>query len=156
MNSVIEGTFHIQGQRFAIVASRFNDLIVSKLVEGASQTLYKYGLSDKNLDVISVPGAFEIPLTTMLLAKSKKYDAIICLGCVIRGQTSHYDYVCNEAAKGLSQVMMETNIPVSFGILTTENLEQAFDRAGGKLGNKGAEAALVAVEMSNLVNKISK
>jgi 6,7-dimethyl-8-ribityllumazine synthase len=156
MPNLIEGTFNTSNKKFAIVASRFNELIVSKLVEGATQTLLKQGLADKDLDIVSVPGAFEIPLAAKKLAETKRFDGIICLGCVIRGQTSHYDYVCNEVAKGISTVMQETSVPVAFGILTTENLEQAFDRSGGKLGNKGAEAALVALEMANLLNKISK
>ena len=120
------------------------------------KTLLSNGVNDRDLDIVKVPGAFEIPLAAMTLAKSKKYDAIICVGAVIRGATTHYEYVCGEMAKGLSQVMMSTGVPTTFGVLTVENLEQAFERAGSKAGNKGHEAAMAAIEMSNLMNKLTK
>ncbi|HDB7654888.1 TPA: 6,7-dimethyl-8-ribityllumazine synthase [Staphylococcus aureus] len=140
--------------KVAIVVSRFNDFITGRLLEGAKDTLIRHDVNEDNIDVAFVPGAFEIPLVAKKLASSGNYDAIITLGCVIRGATSHYDYVCNEVAKGVSKVNDQTNVPVIFGILTTESIEQAVERAGTKAGNKGAEAAVSAIEMANLLKSI--
>ncbi|HDK3174348.1 TPA: 6,7-dimethyl-8-ribityllumazine synthase [Staphylococcus aureus] len=140
--------------KVAIVVSRFNDFITGRLLEGAKDTLIRHDVNEDNIDVAYVPGAFEIPLVAKKLASSGNYDAVITLGCVIRGATSHYDYVCNEVAKGVSKVNDQTNVPVIFGILTTESIEQAVERAGTKAGNKGAEAAVSAIEMVNLLKSI--
>lgn len=140
--------------KVAIVVSRFNDFITGRLLEGAKDTLIRHDVNEDNIDVAFVPGAFEIPLVAKKLASSGNYDAVITLGCVIRGATSHYDYVCNEVAKGVSKVNDQTNVPVIFGILTTESIEQAVERAGTKAGNKGAEAAVSAIEMANLLKSI--
>lgn len=140
--------------KVAIVVSRFNDFITGRLLEGAKDTLIRHDVNEDNIDVAYVPGAFEIPLVAKKLASSGNYDAVITLGCVIRGATSHYDYVCNEVAKGVSKVNDQTNVPVIFGILTTESIEQAVERAGTKAGNKGAEAAVSAIEMANLLKAI--
>ncbi|HHC6362334.1 TPA: 6,7-dimethyl-8-ribityllumazine synthase [Staphylococcus aureus] len=140
--------------KVAIVVSRFNDFITGRLLEGAKDTLIRHDVNEDNIDVAYVPGAFEIPLVAKKLASSGNYDAVITLGCVIRGATSHYDYVCNEVAKGVSKVNDQTNVPVIFGILTTESIEQAVERAGTKAGNKGAEAAISAIEMANLLKSI--
>ena len=152
----IEGNLNAEGKKFAIVASRFNDLIVEKLTSGASDALVRHGASVNDVDTIYVPGAFEIPLAALTVAKTGKYDGIVCVGAVIRGSTTHYDYVCNEVAKGISHVSLTTGVPCAFGVLTTENLEQAFERAGSKAGNKGAESAVAVIEMVNLLNKISR
>lgn len=140
--------------KVAIVVSRFNDFITGRLLEGAKDTLIRHDVNEDNIDVAYVPGAFEIPLVAKKLASSGNYDAVITLGCVIRGATSHYDYACNEVAKGVSKVNDQTNVPVIFGILTTESIEQAVERAGTKAGNKGAEAAVSAIEMANLLKSI--
>ncbi|HDA7851654.1 TPA: 6,7-dimethyl-8-ribityllumazine synthase [Staphylococcus aureus] len=140
--------------KVAIVVSRFNDFITGRLLEGAKDTLIRHDVNEDNIDVAYVPGAFEIPLVAKKLASSGNYDAVITLGCVIRGATSHYDYVCNEVAKGVSKVNDQTNVPVIFGILTTESIEQAVERAGTKAGNKGAEVAVSAIEMANLLKSI--
>lgn len=140
--------------KVAIVVSRFNDFITGRLLEGAKDTLIRHDVNEDNIDVAFVPGAFEIPLVAKKLASSGNYDAVITLGCVIRGATSHFDYVCNEVAKGVSKVNDQTNVPVIFGILTTESIEQGVERAGTKAGNKGAEAAVSAIEMANLLKSI--
>ncbi|HCW0006243.1 TPA: 6,7-dimethyl-8-ribityllumazine synthase [Staphylococcus aureus] len=140
--------------KVAIVVSRFNDFITGRLLEGAKDTLIRHDVNEDNIDVAFVPGAFEIPLVAKKLASSGNYDAVITLGCVIRGATSHFDYVCNEVAKGVSKVNDQTNVPVIFGILTTESIEQAVERAGTKASNKGAEAAVSAIEMANLLKSI--
>lgn len=140
--------------KVAIVVSRFNDFITGRLLEGAKDTLIRHDVNEDNIDVAFVPGAFEIPLVAKKLASSGNYDVVITLGCVIRGATSHFDYVCNEVAKGVSKVNDQTNVPVIFGILTTESIEQAVERAGTKAGNKGAEAAVSAIEMANLLKSI--
>ncbi|MGT2357521.1 6,7-dimethyl-8-ribityllumazine synthase [Staphylococcus aureus] len=145
-----EGKLIGKDLKVAIVVSRFNDFITGRLLEGAKNTLIRHDVNEDNIDVAFVPGAFEIPLVAKKLASSGNYDAIITLGCVIRGATSHYDYVCNEVAKGVSKVNDQTNVPVIFGILTTESIEQAVERAGTKAGNKGAEAAVSAIEMTHL------
>lgn len=149
-----EGKLIGKDLKVAIVVSRFNDFITGILLEGAKDTLIRHDVNEDNIDVAFVPGAFEIPLVAKKLASSGNYDAIITLGCVIRGATSHYDYVCNEVAKGVSKVNDQTNVPVIFGILTTESIEQAVERAGTKAGNKGAEAAVSAIEMANLLKSI--
>ncbi|WP_271398519.1 6,7-dimethyl-8-ribityllumazine synthase [Salinicoccus roseus] len=140
--------------KIAIVAGRFNDFITSQLVSGAEGALVSHDVDTEDIDLIYVPGAFEIPLAAKTLAESGNYDAVVALGCVIRGSTTHYDYVCNEAAKGISQAGLTTGVPVMFGIITTENIEQAIERAGTKAGNKGAETATGAIEMANLMKKI--
>ncbi|HDA7204833.1 TPA: 6,7-dimethyl-8-ribityllumazine synthase [Staphylococcus aureus] len=149
-----EGKLIGKDLKVAIVVSRFNDFITGRLLEGAKDTLIRHDVNEDNIDVAFVPGAFEIPLVAEKLASSGNYDAVITLGCVIRGATSHYDYVCNEVAKGVSKVNDQTNVPVIFGILTTESIEQAVERAGTKAGNKGAEAAVSAIEMANLLKSI--
>lgn len=149
-----EGKLIGKDLKVAIVVSRFNDFITGRLLEGAKDTLIRHDVNEDNIDVAFVPGAFEIPLVAKKLASSGNYYAIITLGCVIRGATSHYDYVCNEVAKGVSKVNDQTNVPVIFGILTTESIEQAVERAGTKAGNKGAEAAVSAIEMANLLKSI--
>ena len=138
----------------AIVVSRFNDFITGRLLEGAKDTLIRHEVNADNIDVAYVPGAFEIPLVAKKLAEKEKYDAVITLGCVIKGSTSHYDYVCNEVSKGNSRANDVTNTPVIFGVLTTDNIEQAVERAGTKAGNKGSEAAISAIEMANLLKSI--
>ncbi|MFZ4714271.1 MAG: 6,7-dimethyl-8-ribityllumazine synthase [Bacteriovoracaceae bacterium] len=155
MNS-ISGSLSAEKKKICIVAARFNDLIVEKLVSGAKDCLLRHGMNENELDIVWVPGAFEIPLMSQALAESKKYDGIVALGCVIRGSTTHYDYVCSEVAKGISTVMLKTGVPVAFGVLTTENLEQAFERSGSKAGNKGYEAAQCTIEMCNLLSKVTK
>ena len=143
-----------EGMKVAIVASRFNEIIVKKLLDGAVDGLVRHGVKDDNITAVWVPGAFEIPVIADKLASSGKYDAVIAVGAVIRGATSHYDYVCNEVSKGVAQVGLKNGIPVLFGINTTENIEQAIERAGSKAGNKGYDCALSAVEMVNLMKKL--
>lgn len=139
-----------EGMKVAIVASRFNEIITNKLLGGAVDGLVRHGMEEEDITAVWVPGAFEIPVIAKRLAESGKYDAVICVGAVIRGQTSHYDYVCNEVSKGIAQVSLQTGVPVMFGIVTTENIEQAIARAGSKAGNKGYDCALGAIEMVNL------
>ena len=143
-----------EGMRVGSVASRFNEIIVNKLLGGAIDGLVRHGVEEENITAAWVPGAFEIPLTAARMAKSGKYDAVICVGAVIRGDTTHYDYVCNEVSKGVAQVGLSTGIPILFGILTTENIEQAIARAGSKAGNKGYDCALSAIEMVNLLEQM--
>ena len=152
----LEGKVVAQQMKVAVVAARFNEFIVSKLVSGAQDALIRHGVDDDNIDIAWVPGAFEIPLIAQKFAQSGQYDAVICLGAVIRGATSHYDYVCNEASKGIAQVSLNTGIPVLFGVLTTANIEQAVERAGTKAGNKGYDVACSAIEMVNLIKTIEK
>lgn len=140
--------------KVAIVVSRFNDFITNRLLDGAKDTLVRHEVPQENIDVAYVPGAFEIPLVAKKLAQKDEYDAVITLGCVIRGSTSHYDYVCNEVAKGVSKANDVADTPVIFGVVTTENIEQAVERAGTKAGNKGADAAISAIEMANLLKEI--
>jgi 6,7-dimethyl-8-ribityllumazine synthase len=142
--------------QFAIIVGRFNELIGKSLLEGAIDALVRHGVKDENITVVKVPGAFEIPLTAQHLAKSGRYAAIICLGAVIRGATSHYNFVAGQVAGGIAQVSLETGVPVIFGVLTTENIEQAIERAGTKAGNKGADAAIAAIEMADLLSKVKK
>jgi len=151
---ILQGNLVDKGGRYALVASRFNDFIVEKLVSGALDTLLRHGADDANIDLVRVPGAFELGLVCKRLADSGDYDAIIALGCVIRGGTAHFDYVAGEAVKCLAAAGMSSGVPVIFGVLTTENIEQAIERAGSKMGNKGAEAALTAIEMVDLLRKL--
>lgn len=150
----IEGKLVAEEIKIGIVAARFNEFITSKLVSGAEDALIRHGIKDEDIHVAWVPGAFEIPLIASKMAKSGKYDAVICLGAVIRGSTSHYDYVCSEVSKGIATVSLDSGIPVMFGVLTTENIEQAIERAGTKAGNKGYDCALGAIEMINLIREI--
>ncbi|MCC8160798.1 MAG: 6,7-dimethyl-8-ribityllumazine synthase [Oscillospiraceae bacterium] len=147
---VLEGKLVAQGAKIGLVASRFNEFIVSKLISGAVDGLVRHDVNEDDITLAWVPGAFEIPVTAQKMAESGKYDAVICLGAVIRGATSHYDYVCNEVSKGIATVSLKTGVPVLFGIVTTENIEQAIERAGTKAGNKGYDCALSAIEMINL------
>ncbi len=151
---VLEGNLIGSNKKFAIVASRFNEFIVNKLIGGANDGLVRHGVNDDDITLVWVPGAFEIPYAAQRLAKSGNFDAVICLGAVIRGSTSHYDYVCAEVSKGIASVSLNTNVPVIFGILTTDNIEQAIERAGTKAGNKGYDAAVTAIECVNLSEKI--
>ncbi|MBR2189918.1 MAG: 6,7-dimethyl-8-ribityllumazine synthase [Eubacterium sp.] len=143
-----------EGMKVGIVAARFNEIIVSKLLGGAVDGLVRHGVDEENITAAWVPGAFEIPTAALKMAQSGKYDAVICVGTVIRGQTSHYDYVCNEVSKGIAQIAMQTGVPTLFGIVTTENIEQAIARAGSKAGNKGYDCALAAIEMVNLLEQL--
>ena len=152
--NILEGKVVADGMKVGIVVARFNEFITSKLLSGAIDGLVRHDVKEDDVDVAWVPGAFEIPLVASKMAKSRKYDAVICLGAVIRGSTSHYDYVCNEVSKGIAAVSMENDIPVMFGVITTENIEQAIERSGSKAGNKGYECALGAIEMVNLIRKI--
>ena len=154
MANIIEGYIRGKGLKFGIVAARFNEFIVSKLVGGALDTLHRHETADSDIDVAWVPGAFEIPVVAKKMAESGKYDAVLCLGAVIRGSTTHYDYVCNEVSKGVAQVGLQTGVPTIFGVVTTENIEQAIERAGTKAGNKGADAAMAAMEMASLLGKL--
>lgn len=154
MAKTIEGKLTAQGLKFGVVVSRFNEFINSKLLGGALDALTRHGADDSDIDVAWVPGAYEIPLIAQKMANSKKYDAVICLGTVIRGSTTHYDYVCNEVAKGVAHVGLASGVPTMFGVVTTENIEQAIERAGTKAGNKGFDAAVAAIEMANLLKEI--
>lgn len=151
---IFEGKVNGRGLKFAIVVARFNEFITSKLLGGALDTLKRHETSEEDIDVAWVPGAFEIPLIAKKLATTNKYDAIICLGAVIRGSTTHYDYVCNEVSKGVAQIGLTTGVPAIFGVVTTENIEQAIERAGTKAGNKGSDAAISAMEMANLIKNL--
>ncbi len=154
MPRVLEGQLSAEGLKFGIIVSRFNDFISSRLVEGAMDALLRHGATEEQVSVIKVPGAFEIPLTAKKLAESGRYDAVICLGAVIRGSTPHFDYVAAEVSKGIASVSLESRIPVTFGVLTTDNLEQAIERAGSKSGNKGYDGAMAAIEMVNLFKEL--
>jgi 6,7-dimethyl-8-ribityllumazine synthase len=156
MPQIIDANLSAKGKKFGIIVSRFNDFITSKLVDGAMDALIRSGARDQDITIVRVPGAFEIPLAAQKMAGAKIYDAIICLGAVIRGATSHYDYVCAEVSKGIASVSLETGVPVMFGILTTETIEQAIERAGTKAGNKGFDTALGAIEMANLGEILGK
>ena len=146
-----EGTLVSQGIKIGIVAARFNDFIVSRLIGGCEDTLLRHGVREEDISLAWVPGAFEIPLIASKMAKSGKFDAVIALGSVIRGSTSHYDYVCSEVSKGIANVSLNSDVPVLFGVLTTDSIEQAIERAGSKAGNKGSECAQGAIEMVNLI-----
>lgn len=154
MVQIKEGKLLGQGSKYGIVVARFNEFISSKLLSGAYDALQRHGVHDSDITTAWVPGAFEIPLVAQTMAASKKYDAIICLGAVIRGATSHYDLVCNEAAKGIAQASLKTGVPIMFGIVTTESIEQAVERAGTKAGNKGFDVACGAIEMVNLLKNL--
>ncbi|HEX2867474.1 MAG TPA: 6,7-dimethyl-8-ribityllumazine synthase [Ignavibacteriales bacterium] len=154
MSRVIEGKLSARDYRFAVVVSRFNDFISQKLLEGALDCLNRHHAEDENIDIVRVPGSFEIPLAAQRLADSKKYNAIICLGAVIRGATPHFDYVAAEVTKGIAQTSLKAGIPVAFGVLTTDTIEQAIERAGTKSGNKGWDAALTAIEMADLMKNL--
>lgn len=154
MLKTVEGKVSAEGLRFAIVVSRFNDFISSRLMEGAMDALVRHGAKEDQVSLVKVPGAFEIPLVAKKLAESGNYDAVICLGAVIRGSTPHFDYVAAEVSKGIAAVALESKVPVTFGVLTTDNLEQAIERAGSKSGNKGWDAAMAAMEMANLFKEL--
>jgi len=154
MPKIIEGNIVAKGMKFGIVASRFNDFICGRLIEGAIDALIRAGADEKDIIICKVPGAFELPLTAKKLAKSNRFDAIICLGAVIRGATPHFEYISAEVSKGIASVGLETEIPVVFGVLTTDTIEQAIERAGTKSGNKGADAAMSAIEMVDLFKRI--
>jgi len=151
---VIEGELQARDLKFALVASRYNDFVVDKLLKGAVEALRRHGASDQQIDIVRVPGAFEMPLIVRKLATSRRYDAIVALGAVIRGDTPHFEYVAGECASGIARIASETGVPVGFGVLTVETVEQANDRAGGKAGNKGAEAAHAALELANLLRRL--
>ena len=156
MPNYIEGSLIAEGKKFAMIVSRFNDFITDRLVGGAMDALIRSGARDEDIDIVKVPGAFEIPMLAQKMAARGRYDAIICLGAVIRGATSHYDYVCAEVSKGIASVSLESGVPVIFGVLTTDTIEQAVERAGTKAGNKGWDAAISAVEMANLTEAVSR
>jgi len=151
---IIKASLIAKGKKFGIVVSRFNEFISSKLTEGAVDTLVQHGVDENDISIVWVPGSFEIPMVAKKLASSSKYDAVICLGAIIRGETPHFDFIASEAAKGVAQVAMGSDVPCVFGIITTDNLEQALDRAGTKSGNKGRDAAKTAIEMCNLYTEI--
>ncbi|HID70900.1 MAG TPA: 6,7-dimethyl-8-ribityllumazine synthase [Desulfobacterales bacterium] len=153
MANYIEGNLKADGKKFGIIVARFNSFISEKLLEGALDSLLRSGAADDDIDVVRVPGAYEIPLIAKKMATAQKYDAVICLGVVIRGATPHFDVVVNEVAKGSAQVGLDTGVPVLFGVLTTETIEQAIERSGTKAGNKGAEVAVAAIEMADLISK---
>ena len=154
MAKFIEGKLQADGKKFGIVVSRFNSFIAERLLEGALDTLIRSGASDDQIEVARVPGAYELPLAAQKMAKSGRYDAVICLGVIIRGATPHFDFVANEAAKGIAQVGMDTEVPIMFGVLTTETIEQAIERAGTKAGNKGSDVASAAIEMVDLLGQL--
>lgn len=153
---IYSANLNSNGKKYAIVLARFNEFIVSKLLDGCIDGLTRHGVKDDEIEVIWVPGSFEIPITCKALAKTKKYDAVIALGAVIRGATTHYELVSTEVAKGIASSSLDTGVPIVFGVLTTENIEQAIERAGTKMGNKGFDAAVTAVEMANLLGEISE
>ncbi len=153
MAKYIEGNLSADGKKFGIIVARFNSFIGERLLEGAMDSLIRSGASDDDIEVLRVPGAYEIPLVAQKMAKSGRYDAVICLGAVIRGATPHFDFVANEAAKGIAMASMEADLPIIFGILTTDTIEQAIERAGTKAGNKGSDCAMTAIEMVNLLNQ---
>lgn len=154
MGNVFKGKMSGKGKRFGIVVSRFNEFITSKLLEGAVDTLIRHDVDESDIDIYWVPGSFEIPVITKKIAGTKKYDAIICLGAIIQGDTPHYEFIAGEVTKGIAMVSLESEIPVSFGVITTDNIEQAIERAGTKAGNKGKQSAESALEMANLIQKI--
>ena len=156
MFKIIEGKLLAEGKNFALVVSRFNDFITEKLLSGAFDALTRSGAKAENIDIVKVPGAFEIPLAAKKMAQKGRYHAVICLGAVIRGATPHFDYVSAEVSKGIAQVSLESSIPIIFGVVTTDTLEQAIERAGAKSGNKGWSAAMAAVEMANLIEAVEQ
>ena len=154
MSNLFEGVLLGKGLKFGVVISRFNEFITKKLLEGAQDALLRHGVSDGDIDIAWVPGSFEIPLVAKKLAQAKKYDAVICLGAVIRGATPHFEYIAAEVTKGIAKVGLETGLPIGYGIITADSLEQAIERAGTKAGNKGFDAAVDAIEMANLLRSI--
>jgi len=154
MAAVYEGNLDAKGLKFALIVSRFNSFICDRLVEGAMDALLRHGADEKSVHLVRVPGAFEIPVAAKKVVETKRYDAVICLGCVIRGATPHFDYVSAEVSKGVASVSLDSGIPVAFGVLTTDNIEQAIERAGTKAGNKGFDAAVSAIEMANLFKNL--
>jgi 6,7-dimethyl-8-ribityllumazine synthase len=156
MPRIIEGSLSAKGLTFGVVVSRFNDFIGDRLLEGAIDTLLRSGASETDINIVKVPGSFEIPVAAQALIKNGKYDAIICLGAIIRGSTPHFDYIASEAAKGIARLSMEAGLPIAFGIITADSIEQAIERAGTKSGNKGRDAALNAIEMANLFKELKK
>ncbi len=150
----VEGELLARDLRFALIAARFNDFVVEPLLRGALDALRRHGVSEKQIEVVRVPGAFDIPIVARKLAMSRRYEALIAIGAVIRGQTPHFDYVAGECAGGISRIALESGVPIAFGVLTTDTVEQAVDRAGGKAGNKGADAAMAAIEMANLLRRL--
>lgn len=155
MPKFFEGKLQAEGKKFGIVIARFNSFIAERLLEGALDTLLRSGVQDNEIEVARVPGAFEIPLVAQKMVRSGRYDAVICLGAVIRGSTPHFDFVANEATKGIAQASMESGVPIIFGVLTTDSIEQAIERAGSKAGNKGSECAATAIEMVNLLPQLA-
>jgi len=153
---IFKGNLIAQGLKFGIIVSRFNELVSSKLLDGAIDCLKRHGTNDEDIEIFYSPGSFEIPLIAKKLAQTGKYNAVICLGAIIRGETPHFDYIASEVSKGIAQVQLETGIPIAFGIITTDDVEQALNRSGMKNGNKGWDAALTAIEMANLINQIKK
>jgi 6,7-dimethyl-8-ribityllumazine synthase len=151
---VIEGELLVRDLRFGVVITRFNDFVVEPLLRGALDALKRHGAADKQIEIVRVPGAFDLPVAARKLALSRRYEALIALGAVIRGQTPHFEYVAGECASGLARIALESGVPIAFGVLTTDTMEQAVDRAGGKAGNKGADAALAALEMANLLRRL--
>lgn len=151
---IIEGELLVRDLRFGVVIARFNDFVVEPLLRGAVDALKRHGAADKQIEIVRVPGAFDLPIVVRKLALSRRYEALIALGAVIRGQTPHFDYVAGECASGLARIALESGVPIAFGVLTTDTMEQAVDRAGGKAGNKGADAALTALEMANLLRRL--
>ena len=151
---IIEGELLVRDLRFGVVITRFNDFVVEPLLRGALDALKRHGAADKQIEIVRVPGAFDLPVAARKLALSRRYEALIALGAVIRGQTPHFDYVAGECASGLARIALESGVPIAFGVLTTDTMEQAVDRAGGKAGNKGADAALAALEMANLLRRL--
>ena len=156
MPNVFEGNLSAKGLKIAIVASRFNDFIGERLLDGAMDTLLRSGMDEKDIDVFKVPGTFEMPLVVTTLARKKSHDAIICVGAIIRGSTPHFDFVAGEAAKGIAKASVESGVPIAFGVITADTIEQAIERAGTKSGNKGRDAALTAIEMANLLKSMKK
>jgi len=154
MPKTLEGQLTARGLKFAIVVSRFNSLVTQRLLDGALDALRRHEVDENAITIAWTPGSFELPLVAQKLAKSGKYDAVICLGCIIRGDTPHFEYVASETAKGIAQVMLDTGVPVVFGVVTADNLEQALERAGAKAGNRGFDAAMTAMEMANLLRRI--
>jgi 6,7-dimethyl-8-ribityllumazine synthase len=153
---VHEGMLEARGRRFAVAVARFNEVVTSRLLEGALSAFRRHGVADDDVDVAWTPGAFELPLTAKRLAASERFDGVVCLGAVIRGETAHFDYVAGECARGIQQVALDTGVPCTFGVLTTDTLDQAIDRAGGKHGNKGWDAATAAMEMAGLLDELPK
>ena len=156
MGNVIQGELLGQGKKFAIVISRFNEFITSRLLSGAQDCFERHGVAAKDVDVVWVPGSFEIPVTALRIAQTRRYDAVVCLGAVIRGQTPHFDYIAAEVSKGVAQVAMASGVPAIFGVITSDTIEQAVERAGTKSGNKGADAAASAIEMADLLRQLPK